>query len=107
MIDALPSMELHDGPTSGIGVTDPCAHCGEPHVHGITDAPISHRSAHCEDAPGRGLGYFLLRPLRSLLNLPLRWWKTEGDGSGLFGGTEAPEGGGLLADALEDQEGGQ
>lgn len=76
--DAVPSVELHDGPTPRLGVTDPCPYCGEPHVHGLTDDPRSHRVPHCTDREARkrgGLGYFVLRPVRSLLGIALRWWQ--------------------------------
>lgn len=73
-----PSLEAHDGPDPATVVTDPCPHCGERHVHGASDDPKSHRTAHCpKDTPGRGLGYYLLRPLRGLLNLPLKWWRSR------------------------------
>lgn len=75
-----PAVEAHDGPTPDTVTTGPCPHCGETHTHGRTDEPRSHRTAHCDDKtiPGRGLGYYLLRPLRGLLKA-VRWWEDESD----------------------------
>lgn len=94
----VPRVEMHEGPDPGLGVTDPCPYCGERHVHGDDGEPMSHRAAHCDDKdiPGRGLGYYLLKPLRGLLGLPLKWWEREDAGSGELGfgepGDRVPEG---------------
>ena len=80
-----------------------CPHrCGaETHEHGVGDEPVSHRVAHCR--PVRG-GYFLLRPIASLLGV-IKWWKgservTEPH-TGPLGGTGfSPEGCGFSGPGL-------
>jgi hypothetical protein len=54
-------------------VACPYADCDEEtHDHGVSERPISHRVAHCRDHSGRG--YFLLRPIVSLIGA-VKWWK--------------------------------
>lgn len=87
-----PTVEQVDGPDPGVGIVD-CPHCGKEHVHGISEDPLTHRTAHCpdRDIPGRSRGYLLMRPIRGLLGLPVRWWergaspfRPAGDGVGLL-----------------------
>ena len=67
--EQVPAVEQYD---SG-WVACPFNCTNETHEHGLTDEPVTHRVAHCPGSKPQG-GYFLLRPLLSLLGA-VRWWK--------------------------------
>lgn len=104
-----PAVEVVGADSSSIVAR--CPYCGGAHIHGETDAPLSHRRAHCatERDTDADRGYWLLRPLPTLLEVDggFRWWVyPHGRGPRDLGfGGPTPPGGGLLAHVLEGEGG--